>query len=72
MKTTQFVRLFTIVLIALCGLGPLSAQNTAPFEGFDDYVNRSMKEWEIPGMAVAIVKDDKVVFAKGYGVRDIG
>ncbi|MCC6329551.1 MAG: serine hydrolase [Acidobacteria bacterium] len=72
MKTSQFVRLFTIVLIALCGLGPLSAQNTAPFEGFDDYVNRSMKEWEIPGMAVAIVKDDKVVFAKGYGVRDIG
>ncbi len=72
MKTTQFVLLFTIILIALCGVGPLSAQNAAPFEGFDDYVNRSMKEWEIPGMAIAIVKDDKVVFAKGYGVRDIG
>ena len=72
MKTTQFVRLFTIILIALCGVDTLRAQNTPPFEGFDDYVNRSMKEWEIPGMAIAIVKDDKVVFAKGYGVRDIG
>ena len=28
-----------------------------------------MKEWEVPGLAIAIVKDDKVIFAKGYGVR---
>jgi CubicO group peptidase (beta-lactamase class C family) len=31
-----------------------------------------MKTFEVPGMAVAIVKDDKIVVAKGYGVRKLG
>ena len=30
------------------------------------------QDWKVPGFAVAIVKDDKIVFAKGYGVRDLG
>ena len=30
-----------------------------------------MKRWNIPGVAVSIVKDGKVVFMKGYGVRDV-
>ena len=44
----------------------------APFQGFDDYVNNAMKAWDVPGMAIAVVKDDKVVYAKGYGLREIG
>lgn len=31
-----------------------------------------MKEFEVPGIAVAIVKDGKVMVAKGYGVRKLG
>jgi CubicO group peptidase (beta-lactamase class C family) len=31
-----------------------------------------MKTFEVPGMAVAIVKDGKVIVAKGYGVRKLG
>ena len=31
-----------------------------------------MKTFEVPGMAVAVVKDGKVVLAKGYGVRKLG
>lgn len=38
----------------------------------DAWVTRSMKEFNVPGMAVAIVKDGKVVVAKGYGVRKLG
>jgi CubicO group peptidase (beta-lactamase class C family) len=38
----------------------------------DDTVARAMKTFAIPGMAVAIVKDGKVSFAKGYGVRALG
>ena len=37
----------------------------------DEYFARSREEWNVPGMAIAIVKDDNVVFSKGYGVRDI-
>lgn len=38
----------------------------------DAYANTVMTEWKGPGMAIAIVKDDKVVSAKGYGVRELG
>ncbi|MCB1023622.1 MAG: serine hydrolase, partial [Acidobacteria bacterium] len=48
------------------------AAQDAPLQGMDEYVNKAMKEWEVPGLAIAVVKDDKVVFAKGYGVRELG
>jgi len=38
----------------------------------DGYIQKGMKDWHIPGLAVAIVKDDKVVFMKGYGVKKLG
>jgi CubicO group peptidase (beta-lactamase class C family) len=38
----------------------------------DAYANVVMETWHGPGMAIAIVKDDKVVFQKGYGVRELG
>lgn len=37
----------------------------------DAYIQKGMKDWRIPGMAVAIVKDDKIVFMKGYGVKKL-
>ena len=44
----------------------------APLSGFDDYVTKAMRDWEVPGLAIAVIKDDKVVFAKGYGVKKLG
>jgi len=38
----------------------------------DAYVERVRKEFEVPGLALTIVKDGKVVVAKGYGVRKLG
>ena len=38
----------------------------------DAYVTRAVRDWRIPGLAIAVVKDDSVVFAKGYGVRELG
>lgn len=58
---------FLLLASSLC----IAAQ-AAPLQGFDDYVYKAMKEWEVPGIAIAIVKDDKVILAKGYGVRELG
>ena len=33
---------------------------------------RAMDEFDVPGMAIGIIKSDEVVFAKGFGVREIG
>lgn len=63
-----------LVMAAACSsLGaPLAGQTPAPPKGFDAYVQRVMKQWQVPGLAVAIVKDGKVVLARGYGVRELG
>jgi CubicO group peptidase (beta-lactamase class C family) len=49
----------------------LWAQMALPAD-LDSYVANSMKTFDVPGMAVAIVKDGKIVVAKGYGVRKLG
>src|SRR5450432_3968572 len=41
-------------------------------DSLDSYIKRGMEQWQIPGLAIAIVKDGKVVLMKGYGVREIG
>jgi CubicO group peptidase (beta-lactamase class C family) len=41
-------------------------------DGFDDYVRAAVASWGIPGVAVVVVKDDSIVFIKGYGVRETG
>jgi CubicO group peptidase (beta-lactamase class C family) len=37
----------------------------------DSLVEKTMKTFDVPGIAVAVVKDDKVIHAKGYGVRSL-
>jgi CubicO group peptidase (beta-lactamase class C family) len=39
---------------------------------FEAYARREMTAWHIPGMAVAIVQNDAVIFAKGFGVKEEG
>ncbi|HQU57123.1 MAG TPA: serine hydrolase domain-containing protein, partial [Chitinophagaceae bacterium] len=40
-------------------------------DSLDSYITRGMQLWQIPGLAISIVKDGKVIFQKGYGVRDL-
>ena len=51
-------------------------QNTAKREAFlasfDEMAKNELNDWGVPGMAVAVVKDGKIVFAKGYGVKKAG
>ena len=64
------IRLVSVLVLVLV-LTPF-AHAQAPEAGFDEYVEKAMKEWEVPGLAIAVVKDDRIVFAKGYGVRELG
>jgi CubicO group peptidase (beta-lactamase class C family) len=43
-----------------------------PLQGLDEYINKAIKEWDVPGLALAIVKDDQIVLSKGYGLRKLG
>jgi CubicO group peptidase (beta-lactamase class C family) len=57
---------FSLALIAL----------TAPAQTLGRDVDRlaaiTLSTWHVPGLAVAVVQDDRVVLAKGYGVKEIG
>ena len=41
-------------------------------DSLDNYVNRALTDWQIPGVSVCIVKNGKVVVMKGYGVKELG
>jgi CubicO group peptidase (beta-lactamase class C family) len=68
-----FVRICALIL-ALMAFGPAaSAQGadvTSKLQGFDSYMEQTLKDWNTPGIGVGIVVNDKLVFAKGYGYRD--
>ena len=62
--------------IALAAAPPLLAQGSAiarePYPGWDAYVTQALATWKVPGAAIAIVRNDSVIYAKGYGVRQVG
>ena len=66
-------RLAPLLIVCLLITTPIQAQNGVPasLNGFDGFVEKVMKDWHVPGLAVAIVKDGKVVYAKGFGHRDV-
>jgi CubicO group peptidase (beta-lactamase class C family) len=59
-----------VLAAAFFAVAPLRAQSAPP--DFDRYVGRVMKTFTVPGLSVAIVKDGRVVLARGYGVRRLG
>ena len=70
MKRTILIRYFLLTVLII--LPQVAHSQTLPAQAFDEYVNKAMKDWEVPGLAIAIIKDDKIVLAKGYGVRELG
>jgi CubicO group peptidase (beta-lactamase class C family) len=61
-----------LALLAGALLPCTAAAQAAPLRGLDAYVASGMDDWLVPGLAIAVVKDDSVIFAKGYGVRELG
>ena len=71
----------------LCGVliaAPATAQRTsstaspakvltaAQLRALDSHIEQVRQQWSIPGLSIAIVQGDSVVFAKGYGVKEVG
>ena len=66
MRTINLVLLFILIFFNVSG------QNNFLTDSLDTYVVREMNRWKVPGAAIAIVKDGKVMVMKGYGVRETG
>jgi len=51
--------------------GPATPSPKPGLGGLDDFISQAMKDWKVPGTAVAVVQGDKVILLKGYGYRDM-
>ncbi len=74
MRFPRFV--ISFFFSALIIAAPILAQQkpvdpAKALEGFDEFVNQTIKDWHGAGAAVAVVQGDKVVLLKGYGYRDV-
>jgi len=65
-------RLHTLILFVSLLICARVAAQTAPPQDLDAWVARSMNTFAVPGLSLAIVKDGKVLVAKGYGIRKMG
>lgn len=77
------MRLFR-VLLSFCFVIPVStvvAQDRSPVVAsapnalaseLDAYIAKARQEWQVPGLAVAVVKDDAVLLSKGFGQKQVG
>ncbi|HWC54447.1 MAG TPA: serine hydrolase domain-containing protein, partial [Chitinophagaceae bacterium] len=66
------IKLFLSAVLLICSVVAISQTPSFIRDSLDSYIDRGMKQWQIPGLAIAVVKDGKVVVIKGYGVREWG
>jgi len=75
MKPSSTLRAFLLMALpAISCVTAYSQTGTRSFvkDSLDSYVESALKDWQIPGAAVCIVKDGKVVLMKGYGTTEMG
>jgi CubicO group peptidase (beta-lactamase class C family) len=63
--------LFALMIVLFpATLGAVPAATQGNLDGFDAFMANAMENFKVPGAAVVVVKDDKVLLMKGYGYRD--
>lgn len=65
--------LFSLLILLHCFLAGAQEKALPGFitDSLDTYIEKGMRDWQIPGLALAIVKDGQVVYMKGFGVRSV-
>ncbi|MFC2086135.1 serine hydrolase domain-containing protein [Bacteroidota bacterium] len=70
-KLKVWILLASIFLFAInCSRTPKDNNISYLQENLPHIIEKQMQDWHIPGLAVGIVKDDEVIFMKGFGYRD--
>ncbi len=71
-RTRQSFLLAFLLLFSPFSLVAQTSAMAARLVEIEEYATKASIDWKVPGFAMAIVKDDRVVLAKGYGVRELG
>ena len=67
----KILKKVTICLLSILCTFSVMAQDKAKNEKLDEMIRKGMQDWQIPGLAAVVVKDDKVIFNKTYGVKNL-
>jgi CubicO group peptidase (beta-lactamase class C family) len=62
---------FIVTAVTLFAIAPVVRAQTSPTARIDRYVAKELAAQHIPGLAVGIYRDGKIVFAKGYGLANV-
>lgn len=63
--------LLAFTIISSIGYSQDKVAQSGRIKALDTYFSKALSDWNVPGMAIAIVTKDSVLLSKGYGVKDI-
>lgn len=70
------MRFFMLLLFICCNVNTAASQtvkeDAKKITAFNNYISQELPRWHTPGTSVVVIKDGKVIFNKGYGVRELG
>ncbi len=67
----MFAARIVLLVVSIAGFAAAQSVSTkAPLDGFDAFVDEMLVDRKVPGLAIAIVQDGKVIHSKGYGLRN--
>jgi CubicO group peptidase (beta-lactamase class C family) len=73
LKRSFLLVVLTALLCAHAQTGSSSSGNiSTALTKLDAFIRDAMQKTKVPGLAVAVIYQDQVVFLKGYGVRKLG
>jgi CubicO group peptidase (beta-lactamase class C family) len=59
-----------LLITVLSGIAAFA--QSADWNSLDPYIRSTMPQWEVPGLAIAVIKNDEIVFQNTYGVKTKG
>jgi CubicO group peptidase (beta-lactamase class C family) len=69
---STFPLLISTLALATLLAQSAGAQTKESYPGLDTYIANAVRTWRVPGLSVAIVRNDSLIYAKGFGVTAVG
>jgi CubicO group peptidase (beta-lactamase class C family) len=61
---------FWIIVLALGMLASSIYSQDVDFQALDRYIDKAVEDFQLPGLAISVIKDGSVVFSRGYGYKN--
>jgi CubicO group peptidase (beta-lactamase class C family) len=71
MRIRHFLLLIISFLVFSSQAFAQTAYECIDLKAIESLIDQSRKDWDIPGLSIAIVKNDTNIYEKGFGVRDV-